>query len=128
VAVDDKAKRADLVAYFKSVRGAKASPGTTATASASEADWKKDAPGRKHKIDLAHLPAPFSSSSARNSPKMIPRPSYAHLNVPPGFGIGLFASDLQGPRRMIVAPNGDIFVTETRGGRVSVLHPAPDGR
>jgi glucose/arabinose dehydrogenase/cytochrome c2 len=129
VAVDDKAKRADLVAYFKSVKGAKASPGATAaTASASEADWKKDAPGRKHKIDLAHLAAPFSSSSARNPPKLIPRPSYAHLNVPPGFGIGLFASDLQGPRRMIVAPNGDIFVTETRGGRVSVLHPAPDGR
>src|SRR5207245_9230048 len=96
--------------------------------SASEADWKKDAPGRTHKIDLANLPAPFSSSSARNPPKLIPRPAYAHPKAPPGFEIGLFASDLQGPRRMVVAPNGDIFVTETRGGRVSVLHPAPDGR
>jgi glucose/arabinose dehydrogenase/cytochrome c2 len=133
VAVDDEAKRADLIEYFKSVKAAvanaspEATPGMSAP-SASEADWKKDAPGRVHKIDLASLPAPFSSSSARNSPKLVPRPHYAHPKVPPGFAIGLFASDLLGPRRMIVAPNGDIFVTETRGGRVSVLHPALDGR
>jgi glucose/arabinose dehydrogenase/cytochrome c2 len=133
VAVEDKAKRADLVEYFRSVKTAAAnvSPGASpagSTASASEAEWKQDAPGRTHKIDLANLPAPYGSSSARNPPKLIPRPAYAHPQVPPGFGIGLFASDLLGPRRMIVAPNGDIFVTETRGGRISVLHPAPDGR
>jgi glucose/arabinose dehydrogenase len=29
---------------------------------------------------------------------------------------------------MILAPSGDVFVTEMSGGRVSVLHPAPDGR
>ena len=133
VAVQDKAKRADLIEYFKSVKTATANvsrpatPGGTAP-SASEADWKKDAPGRTHKIDLANLPAPFSSDSARNPPKLIPRPAYAHPKAPPGFEIGMFASDLLGPRRMIVAPNGDIFVTETRGGRVSVLRPAPDGR
>jgi glucose/arabinose dehydrogenase/cytochrome c2 len=130
VAVEDPAKRADLVEYFRSVKAvAKAHEAIPqGTASAAEADWKKDAPGRKHQIDLANLPAPFSSSSARNPPKLIPRPASARAQVPPGFGIGLFASDLQGPRRMIVAPNGDIFVTEMRGGRVSVLHPAPDGR
>jgi len=133
VSVDDEAKRADLAEYFKSVKGAvaNASPQAAPQAqapSASEADWKKDAPGRVHKIDLAHLPTPFSSESARNPPKLVPRPAYAHPKVPAGFVIGQFASDLQGPRRMIVAPNGDIFVTEMRGGRVAVLHPAPDGR
>ena len=131
VAVEDKAKRADLVEYFRSVKalGANARGATSrGTASASEADWKKDAPGRNHKIDLASLPAPFSSPSARNPPKLIPQPADAHPRVPLGFGIGLFASNLQGPRRMVAAPNGDIFVTETRGGRVSVLHPSPDGR
>ncbi|MDB6100718.1 MAG: sorbosone dehydrogenase [Gammaproteobacteria bacterium] len=132
VTVEDKAKRADLVEYFRSVKGVAANaPGARprgATASVSEAEWKKDAPGRRHKIDLANLPTPFSSDSARNPPKLIPRPADAQPKVPPGFAIGLFASDLQGPRRMIVAPNDDIFVTETRGGRVSVLHPAPDGR
>jgi glucose/arabinose dehydrogenase/cytochrome c2 len=133
IAVPDKAKRADLIEYFRSLKTATANVSQPAkhggsTPSASEADWKKDAPGRQHKIDLANLPAPFSSSSARNPPKLIPRPADAQLKVPPGFSIGLFASDLQGPRRMTVAPNGDIFVIETRGGRVSVLHPTPDGR
>jgi len=28
---------------------------------------------------------------------------------------------------MLVAPNGDILVSEIVGGRVSVLHPSPDG-
>jgi len=132
VSVDDKARRADLVEYFKSVKAAVANvpPGSAPqpVPSASEADWRKDAPGRSHKIDLATLPAPFSTESARNSPKLVPRPAYAEPKVPPGFHIGQFAANLLGPRRMIVAPNGDIFVTETRGGRVSVLHSAPDGR
>lgn len=129
VAVDEKTQRADLIQYFKGVKAAAANtPAATAGQSATEGDWKKDAPGRKHKIDLAALPAPFSSESARNSPKLVPRPPYAQLHVPPGFKVGLFAHDLIGPRRMVVAKNGDIFVTEMRGGRVSVLHPAPDGR
>ena len=132
VAVDEKTQRADLIQYFKGVKAAAANtPAATAGTpgqSATEGDWKKDVPGRKHKIDLATLPPPFSSESARNSPKLVPRPPYAQLHVPPGFKVGLFAHDLIGPRRMVVAKNGDIFVTEMRGGRVSVLHPAPDGR
>jgi glucose/arabinose dehydrogenase len=48
--------------------------------------------------------------------------------VPKGFKVGLFAKDLEGPRKIAVTPGGELFVTETRGGRVSVLHPAPDGR
>ena len=106
--------------------GAKAA--ATASAAISESDWKKDAPGRAHKIDLSALPAPFATPSARNNPKLVPRPPYAELSVPKGFKVGMFAKDLQGPRKIVVTPGGDLFVTETRGGRVSVLHPAPDGR
>src|SRR5262249_23549047 len=64
----------------------------------------------------------------RNSPKLIARPPYAQPHLPAGFRMGLFAADLDGPRRMIATPNGDVFVTEMRGGRVSILHPAADGR
>jgi glucose/arabinose dehydrogenase len=130
-AVGDKKQRADLIEYLRGVKTVANAPAPTAAhanARTPEADWKQDAPGRKHRIDLAALPPPFSSSSARNSPKLIPRPAYAQLRVPPGFKIGLFASDLVGPRRIVPAANGDIFVTEMRGGRISVLHPAPDGR
>jgi glucose/arabinose dehydrogenase len=49
------------------------------------------------------------------------------LSLPPGFHIDVFAEGLSGPRKMLVAANGDILVTEMRGGRVTVLHPSPDG-
>lgn len=177
VAVEDKAQRANVIAYLHSATkaagkasasAAGAAPASTAGSTAwtatriaagtsagtpagaaaatmpspagyqattnaagqspSEADWKKDAPGRSHRIDLAALPAPFSSTSAHNSPRLVTRPASAQLRVPPGFSVGLFAAGLLGPRRMAVAPNGDVFVTEMNGGRVSVLHPTPDGR
>jgi glucose/arabinose dehydrogenase len=122
--------RDNLIAYFQSVSTAAAAVAGTDTGAqkpTGEADWKKDAAGRSHRIDLATLPAPFDSPSARNFPKLVPRPPYAQLSLPAGFHIAMFASDLLGPRRMVVAPNGDVFVTETRGGRISVLHPGPDG-
>ena len=133
VAITDDVKRADLVAYLRSVRKSAATASTAGSASKpsasseTEGDWKKDTPGRVHKIDLAALPAPFATESARNHPRMVPRPPNAQLLVPAGFKVGMFAKDLEGPRRMLVAPNGDVFVTEMSGGRVSVLHPAPDG-
>jgi glucose/arabinose dehydrogenase len=131
VALSNKARRADVVAYLQSASKSAASaaaPEAAPAASATEGDWKKDAPGRAHKIDLAALPAPFATASARNSPKLVPRPPYAQLLVPQGFEVGMFAKDLEGPRRMLVTPNNDVFVTEMRGGRVTVLHPAADGR
>jgi glucose/arabinose dehydrogenase len=131
-AVSNKTQRADLVAYLQSASKSAASasaPEAAAPAStATEGDWKKDAPGREHKIDLAALPAPFATASARNNPRLVPRPAYAQLLVPQGFEVGMFAKDLDGPRRMLVTPNGDVFITEMRGGLVSVLHPAADGR
>jgi glucose/arabinose dehydrogenase len=44
--------------------------------------------------------------------------------VPPGFKISLFASNLSGPRTIRVAPNGDIFVAETHAGRIRALRAA----
>jgi glucose/arabinose dehydrogenase len=132
VSITDSQQRSNLVAYLKWIKvhppaaaAKKAAPAPTGTA---ESDWKKDAPGRAHKIDLAALPAPFATESARNNPKLVPRPAYAQLSVPKGFKVGLFAKDLEGPRKIVVTPGGELFVTETRGGRVSVLHPAADGR
>jgi glucose/arabinose dehydrogenase len=39
----------------------------------------------------------------------------------------VFAKDMTGPRAMRVAPNGDIFITETQAGRVKVMRPSADG-
>ena len=130
--------RAAVIAYFQAVKDgtfqeAAKQPGPGLPPSAAlgpprgEADWKKDFPGRKHHIDVAKLPAPFDSPSATNSPKLVPRPVDARLRVPKGFKVDVFASGVAGARAMRLAPNGDIFLTETRVGLVKVLRPSADG-
>jgi glucose/arabinose dehydrogenase/cytochrome c2 len=136
IAVPDESDRDNLIAYFQnlartqSATGAasKAAPAAIPVPAASQlsADWRLDAPGRAHRIDLAALPAPFATPSARNGPELIARPANAAFALPPGFHIEPFAADLQGPRKLLVAANGDILVSETRGGRISVLHPTLD--
>jgi glucose/arabinose dehydrogenase/cytochrome c2 len=91
------------------------------------ADWKNDVPGRVPRINLSKLDAPYDTPSATNFPRFVPKPANAELKVPAGFKVNVFASDLQAPRAMRLAPNGDIFLTETQNGRVMVLHPSADG-
>jgi glucose/arabinose dehydrogenase/cytochrome c2 len=90
-------------------------------------DWQNDAPGRAHRVDLAKLPPPYDTPSATNFPRLVDRPADAQLQLPPGFKAEVFASDLKGPRVIRIAPNGDIFVSETLGSRISVLKPSADG-
>src|SRR5262245_45133915 len=80
---------------------------------AAQSRWQDDAPGRTHRIDVAGLPAPFASPSARDFPAIIAKPGDASLKLPPGFKIDVFTRDIDGPRVMRIAPNGDIFVAET---------------
>jgi glucose/arabinose dehydrogenase/cytochrome c2 len=130
LAVPDAADRDNLIAYFRSVSSqAATSPQAIVVpaSSALSADWRLDAPGRLHHIGAASMPAPFATASSRNNSSVVPRPVNAALSVPQGFHIDVFTSGLAGPRKMLVAPNGDILVTEIRGGRVRVLHPTPDG-
>jgi glucose/arabinose dehydrogenase len=87
-------------------------------------DWRQDAPGRVRRISVANLPAPYATSSSANASRIVARPTTARLAVPRGFTVAAFAGGLQGPRRVQIAPNGDIFVAETRAGRVRVLRAA----
>jgi glucose/arabinose dehydrogenase len=125
VAVPEGAVRGQLVAYFQSVAHAVAAL-VPQVVPAGEADWRQDHPGRTHHIDAAALPAPFATESHRNPPKMVQAPPNARLEVPPGFRVEVFARDLAGPRKMLVAANGDVLVSETTGGRVTVLRPSAD--
>ena len=92
---------------------------------AAAQDWKADKPGQEHRIDVAALPAPGQSSA--DFPRIVPKPDDAKLSLPQGFKIDVFTKDAEGPRTMRVAPNGDIFVTETKAGRIKILHPSADG-
>ncbi len=131
VAVPLETDRDNLIAYFQSVSSQTAAPEASIVVpavSVTSANWRRDAPGRMYKISAASLPAPFATASSRNSSSVVAKPANATLSVPPGFHVDVFTAALTGPRKMLVAPNGDILVTEMRAGRVTVLHPSSDGR
>ena len=90
-----------------------------------DASWRGDRPGAHHQIDLATLPPPYATRSASNGPSEAPIPSGALPKAPPGFTVARFASGLDAPRAIRVAPNGDVFVAETAAGRIRVLRAAP---
>ncbi|OLB62485.1 MAG: sorbosone dehydrogenase, partial [Acidobacteria bacterium 13_2_20CM_2_66_4] len=70
---------------------------------------------------VADLPQPFATESARNNARIVPRPADAWPQAPAGFKVELYASELQGPRTIRLAPNGDLFVAETRAGNIKVF-------
>ncbi len=92
-------------------------------------DWTGDAPGVRREITVANLPPPNESRSANNDADIVSRPAGAQLAVPPGFRIEEYASGLRDPRYLLTAPNGDIFVVESRADQVKVLRDQNgDGR
>jgi glucose/arabinose dehydrogenase len=104
-----------------------ADPPKILSGQAAFGDWKADAPGTLRKITAADLPPPFATGSARESARVISPPAGARLATLPGFAVTLFADHLRNPREIRVAPNGDIFVAESRDDRVRVLRPADGG-
>src|SRR5438309_4964938 len=98
----------------------------TRTASFSPAATEK--PGTFRKITVADLPAPYATPSAANQSHIVPRPADASLQVPPGFQVQLFATGFEQPRELRTAPNGDVFVADSRAGEIKVLHGMKDGK
>jgi glucose/arabinose dehydrogenase len=94
------------------------------TGNAAFGDWRSDKPGTSRLIKPEDLPKPGATPSSANMSHVVARPEAALPQVPDGFKIALFAQGLSGPRQMRVAPNGDIFVAETRAGRIRVLRAA----
>jgi glucose/arabinose dehydrogenase len=99
------------------------------TGKAALGDWTSDAPGVRRKLTVQDLPAPNATESARNQPKLVKRPEGAMPKVPEGFAVTEFASGFQQPRVIVTAPNGDIFLTESKANRVRLLRDADnDGK
>ena len=97
------------------------------TGKAAMGDWTTDAPGVRREITVQDLPAPSSNILSINSPRVVGRPENAQLQVPSGFKIDLYASGLRDPRFLLTAPNGDVFVTESRSNQIKVLRDAKGG-
>ena len=84
-------------------------------------DYRYEKPGTVRKITTGDLPRPYATASATNGPTVIDRPGNALPQAPPGFKVELFTTGLDTPRKIITAPNGDIFVVESHGGDVKVF-------
>jgi len=67
------------------------------------------------------LPAPFATQTVGNGPDHAKPPAGFLPSVPAGFHINVFAQDFKVPRFLAVAPNGDIFVSDTGAGKVVIL-------
>ena len=93
------------------------------TGAAAFGDWASDAPGVRRLITPADLPAPFATKSAASRSQRAARAGVDIPKAPPGFAVDLFASGLNTPRVIRIAPNGDIFLAETGAGRVRVFRP-----
>src|SRR5579883_1036017 len=91
-------------------------------------DYSTDAPGVRRLITVRDLPAPYASRSVDNGPHLVPRPEDALPKAPPGFKVDLLATGLDNPRKIVTAPNGDLFLAEGGPGRILILRQEPDGK
>ena len=75
-----------------------------------------------HVITPESLPPPFATRSAMNPSKVVAPPAGAELHSPPGFKIATYAEGgFKEPRWMALAPNGDVFLADSRAGEIIIL-------
>jgi glucose/arabinose dehydrogenase/cytochrome c2 len=127
ISVPDPRERRDLIAYLSTLRGGGAEEVPSNQPPSRFGDYRTDAPGLRHHITVADLPAPFATSSVHNAPSVVPRPVGAMPQLPPGFSVNVFSDGLQNPRLLRVAPNGDLFVAESAANRIRVLRSKAGG-
>jgi glucose/arabinose dehydrogenase len=84
-------------------------------------DYSKQQPGVFRKMTAKDLPKPFATGAAENDAKVVARPADAWPKALPGFKVELFASGLDNPRLLRTAPNGDVFLSESKTGKVKVF-------
>ena len=94
---------------------------TALKGSAAFVDYRSLKPGTFRKITAADLPQPFATDSATNPPRVVARPADMWPQAAPGFKVDLYASGLGGPRQIRRAPNGDLFVAESRTGQLKIF-------
>ncbi|GAV07471.1 hypothetical protein RvY_17300 [Ramazzottius varieornatus] len=79
-----------------------------------------------HSIDPASLPPPFATESRDREARVVPLPADVPLTAPKGFRVNVFSGhdepEIYGaPRQMVLAPNGDIFLTDMMRDQIHVL-------
>lgn len=86
--------------------------------------------GKRIVLTPGGLPKPFDTPSMRKPPKVIPQPSGARLELPPGFDLSVFSEgDYNNPRWIKEGPNGDLFLADSQANKIYLLRDAnKDGK
>jgi glucose/arabinose dehydrogenase len=84
-------------------------------------DAAHESPGIRRHLTVADLPAPAPEQSVDNGPALVPRQAGNWPIVPRGFKVVLYASDLDNPRLLRTAPNGDLFLAESATGKIKIF-------
>ncbi|HEX8738231.1 MAG TPA: sorbosone dehydrogenase family protein [Pyrinomonadaceae bacterium] len=80
---------------------------------------------QKYEIKPENLPKPFETKSAFRASAVVAQPADAVLNLPKGFQLNIFAEGgFTYPRWMALAPNGDVFVADSRADSIVILRDA----
>jgi glucose/arabinose dehydrogenase/mono/diheme cytochrome c family protein len=121
-----EAQRWQLVDFVRALQSGRApTSGQESAAAVSPnapfTDYRYESPGAVRKITVADLPKPYATQSSNNSPHRVKRPDGAMPKTKPGFKVGLYADDLDAPRLIRTAPNGDYFTALTRAGEIMVF-------
>ena len=98
----------------------------TLTGPAAYGDWRVDAPGLRRRITPADLPPPNATPATSNPSRETERPPGVLPKAPYGFAVDVLAKGMKQPRVLRTAPNGDVFVAESGGGRVLVMRGADE--
>jgi glucose/arabinose dehydrogenase len=83
--------------------------------------WEGDRPGLGRLIRPDDMPAPALTEDVENQAEVIPLPDGHKPLVPEGFEVEMVADGFQQPRVIRTAPNGDVFVADSKANEVHVL-------
>ena len=75
---------------------------------------------KKYFVDINKLAKPYATKSIPNSHHNLDVET-CELKVPKGFKVKVFANNLQNPRNIKVSKNGDVFIAESRTGKIKIL-------
>ncbi len=80
--------------------------------------------GQSAKVTTAatdiNLPAPYATESVKHYSNVVGWPDGKTPTAPAGFRVTEYARDLESPRWLYVAPNGDVFVAEANTERKGI--------
>ena len=112
--------RKTIFAFAANVATLSVAHADTLSGSDAFGSWKDDRPGITRHIQLQDLPSPTPQQSASNSAEHVDMPKDPQLQLPNGFKATMIASGINNPRAIRFAPNGDLFVADSKTNQILV--------